>query len=1171
MLSWIINNLKSCDVELRKTAFIYLLNTDYQTFFDLEEKLIEIYLMKYQLTDFEMITLRDILDVFRRYKDPKNEIYGRNDVFNSIRDCIYWKFFIKSTVEWIFLNQKGKKLLFSAASKKIDIYSFIFTISRDILSLYQFELDKPNPIKKLGIEILIPLMEKQRDKDLWFVQDTEISGEEPHIYDVILNLCLIQTKFVDFIKYFLRYGRTMPLYDEIGNRISYEIIDKKNLMLDFKNTKDSQNEEKNNLCLNLSSIVGFMGFQEFFGSTIDDFVDWNLIEYKSINDIVSLDSKIYFETITSTYDHPSVTRICEYYMSVVDKLSKQKFKLFNYRNIRFSIILDYAFRNCTYGEFLQLIFIVNKAKVMMFNDDYIKKMLQYRKSLGSKENCLMCCKKGATRIFYDSCEVDANQTNLTDKVDKKRHSDENESEKKKLYSNLCEQIDTNTKVCYSCHNEYSLEEIENLWSYEVVKKILNDRFFPAIKQILHEHLNITDPIDICLYYNEANIPNDAIKASDISLLSLINGLLHFGYVFDDFFTSNRLSFDIESNFLDDNKAFIMIFGCFGMIRNNSFAKLSISDLLEKQETCENTNSNIKKNQKRKNKSYMEYLKIKGIKFQAKNAELLKIEKIDNYFRNLIKEKKFSNKKMGLILALAICQNIYGDSHDFYNQQTILCERIGTNTKNFSEFDEENLQIKYADVSDIYGCENYGGKDSKLLCDYILQNLPLCTLYQEIASMMALHMLYCDTKIKNSDLYEKIIEYTSHKNIATSAWAIFALGSIYNGNFCNKFDNRIHIWFNNWYQNDPTNPFFPIGILGISLLFLGRNDLCQNNMKIYFPKEIDFFCQAMGFAGKGDKEMRKKLSEIYKEINENNNRKYKIHNTEAQNKFDSTQHNKNINKYKKTNECESSETISEDIYKNYMLCFCLLSITLLGLGDHRSKLDSKDQLIKISKIDKTNFIPLCLALLYASTPVDCIIDAVIDSFSNCNDHLNAILALGIIGAGTKNTKITEFLQKYQTTSLDIKEKKLIKISLSLCNLGKGTLSLSPNIVAGSIINKKSLISLLCIACLFMNNISKPLLEDFDFLFLLIASVVQNKYAAVFDTNMKLKFEEILIKEVHDDFHLINRDDKHDRSREYVTKNGETIVCVNMTEYACDCLHREFSVIDINISNVLDAWF
>ncbi|EJW02999.1 hypothetical protein EDEG_02643 [Edhazardia aedis USNM 41457] len=111
--------------------------------------------------------------------------------------------------------------------------------------------------------------------------------------------------------------------------------------------------------------------------------------------------------------------------------------------------------------------------------------------------------------------------------------------------------------------------------------------------------------------------------------------------------------------------------------------------------------------------------------------------------------------MGLLLALAIYETVYGDSLDFKNQQTILSERIDTNMTDFYKYNEDNLKMKYGDISDIHGCENYGGKDAKILYNYIMKYLPFCDLYQQVASLMALHILYSDTKIKNHDLFEQI--------------------------------------------------------------------------------------------------------------------------------------------------------------------------------------------------------------------------------------------------------------------------------------------------------------------------------------------------------------------------------------------------------------------------------
>ncbi|EJW02998.2 hypothetical protein EDEG_02642 [Edhazardia aedis USNM 41457] len=214
--------------------------------------------------------------------------------------------------------------------------------------------------------------------------------------------------------------------------------------------------------------------------------------------------------------------------------------------------------------------------------------------------------------------------------------------------------------------------------------------------------------------------------------------------------------------------------------------------------------------------------------------------------------------------------------------------------------------------------------------------------------------------------------------------------------------------------------------------MGRNDLVQNDSKNLIPLDIDFLCKAMGFFGKGDQKMKRKLIKMYKKLKQNDVL------FEKNKKVDSKISNisKQMNRIKKPiiKNSKYSKQVENQTYNDYILCFYLLSTTLLGLGDHRSRLQSKRKLLKYLKNDHTKFIPLCLALLNASEPVKDILKAIKNSTQNAQNPINPILALGIIGAGTKNKKIIRFLDKLHSVCIKTKIQNIIKISLSLCNLG-----------------------------------------------------------------------------------------------------------------------------------------
>ena len=91
------------------------------------------------------------------------------------------------------------------------------------------------------------------------------------------------------------------------------------------------------------------------------------------------------------------------------------------------------------------------------------------------------------------------------------------------------------------------------------------------------------------------------------------------------------------------------------------------------------------------------------------------------------------------------------------------------------------------------------------------------------------------------------------------------------------------------------------------------------------------------------------------------------------------------------------------------------------------------------------VPLALGLLSASNPVMSILDT-LSRYSHDNDlqvAINAILAMGLVGAGTNNARLAQMLR--QLASYYAKEADclfMVRIAQGLVHMGKGTIGINP---------------------------------------------------------------------------------------------------------------------------------
>ena len=116
------------------------------------------------------------------------------------------------------------------------------------------------------------------------------------------------------------------------------------------------------------------------------------------------------------------------------------------------------------------------------------------------------------------------------------------------------------------------------------------------------------------------------------------------------------------------------------------------------------------------------------------------------------------------------------------------------------------------------------------------------------------------------------------------------------------------------------------------------------------------------------------------------------------------------------------------------------------------------------------IPLALGLLSASNPQLPILDT-LSKYSHDNDlqvALNAIFAMGIVGAGTNNAYLAQMLR--QLAGYCHKEPDclfIVRIAQGLVHMGKGTISINPFFMDRQIMNRTAVAGLLATITAFID--------------------------------------------------------------------------------------------------------
>ena len=126
------------------------------------------------------------------------------------------------------------------------------------------------------------------------------------------------------------------------------------------------------------------------------------------------------------------------------------------------------------------------------------------------------------------------------------------------------------------------------------------------------------------------------------------------------------------------------------------------------------------------------------------------------------------------------------------------------------------------------------------------------------------------------------------------------------------------------------------------------------------------------------------------------------------------------------------------------------------------------------------VPLALGLISVSNPQLNIMDT-LSKYSHDNDlavALNAIFAMGLIGAGTNNARLAQMLR--QLAGYYYKEPDclfMVRIAQGLVHMGKGTLTLYPYFLDRMIMSRTAVAGLLATIIAFTDAKSCELHHDF----------------------------------------------------------------------------------------------
>lgn len=409
---------------------------------------------------------------------------------------------------------------------------------------------------------------------------------------------------------------------------------------------------------------------------------------------------------------------------------------------------------------------------------------------------------------------------------------------------------------------------------------------------------------------------------------------------------------------------------------------------------------------------------------------------------------------------------------------------------------------------------------------LMENLKVDCNYQRIATIFALQLIYSGTH--ENRLLETLKELVYYDSVEVSCFASFALGSIFMGSADLDITSLLIQNFVDKSFAYSDSLFFGLFMLGFSLLFHKNRNFesvlkTLREMKSPYYSHISVLIRCQAYFGSGDTElMNEILGEAFEEEDVALASKPGKGDAEMQTDGDESK-----TQEEKLESSTDAKTAQGEHSKNLLKAISLIGITLLSMGDEMFskmalRIINSSNLLDNSYLKST--IPLCLALLNPSNPTVDIVDTLNKLCNNPEQKvvLNSIMALGMVGAGTNNTRIAESLElQYAYNTKCLKAAPAIKISQGLLHLGKGTMTLSPFVFHKSTLVSKNFVGLLAAVFLLIDPDHSPMLSKYMYLNYFFVQASSLKQVVVVDEEMKYAKTQLRIGEPVNNVGIVGR--------------------------------------------------
>ncbi|KIW87960.1 uncharacterized protein Z519_11545 [Cladophialophora bantiana CBS 173.52] len=200
--------------------------------------------------------------------------------------------------------------------------------------------------------------------------------------------------------------------------------------------------------------------------------------------------------------------------------------------------------------------------------------------------------------------------------------------------------------------------------------------------------------------------------------------------------------------------------------------------------------------------------------------------------------------------------------------------------------------------------------------------------------------------------------------------------------------------------------------------------------------------------------------------------------------------------------DKEETIGEQLVQSY----AVLGLSLIAMGEDVGQemvLRQFGHLMHYGEANIRKAVPLAMGLISPSNPQMKIYDT-LSRYSHDNDNdvaVNAIFAMGLVGAGTNNARLAQLLRQLASYyHRDQNSLFMVRIAQGLLHMGKGTMSLNPFHTDRQVLSRVAAAGLLTVLVSLVDA-KQFILADSHYLLYFLVTAMYPRFLVTLDEELK----------------------------------------------------------------------